>query len=115
MAKDTVIVASNHVKTLVFRLPGGRRVSIAGNTAGLVGLPKGQVPAGAYGFTEVAKADWDYIKAGWADFEPIKNGLLFAASDRGRAEDEAKEKAALRNGHEPVEPASAKTEAAKAA
>ena len=111
----TVVVALCRAQGLDFPMPDGRIVSIAGSNAGLRGQMTGILPVGEFGLTEVAESDWLYIKKTWAEWKLFKNGLIFAQTKVEDAKAEAKEKAELRHGFEPIDPErQTKTEPAKA-
>ena len=111
----TVVVALCRAQGLDFPMPDGRVVSIAGSNAGLRGQMTGILPIGEFGLTEVKEADWLYIKKTWAEWKLFKNGLIFAQTKTEDAKAEAKERAELRHGFEPIDPErQAKTEPAKA-
>ena len=114
-AGRTVVVALNRAQGLDFPMPDGRIVSIAGSNAGLRGQMTGVLPIGEFGLTEIAEQDWLYIQKTWGEWKLFKNGLIFAQSKQADAKAEAKEKAELRNGFEPIDPErQAKTEPMKA-
>ena len=111
----TVVVALCRAQGLDFPMPDGRIVSIAGSNAGLRGQMTGVLPIGEFGLTEIAESDWLYIAKTWAEWRLFKNGLIFAQTKVEDAKAEAKEKAELRHGFEPIDPEKgAKTEPAKA-
>lgn len=98
-----VTVALNRAMGIQFTMPDGRTVVIEGNAAKLRGLEKGILPVGAYGLTQIAAADWEYIKKTYGQMDVIKNGLMFAAERKADAVDMADERAELRHGLEPVD------------
>ena len=100
---NTVVVALCHPHGIQFILDGGkRRVRLNGNAANLAGQPKGILPLGGFGLTEIPVADWEAIKATYGRMEIFKNGLCFAHGKRADTLAEADEKAGLRHGREPV-------------
>lgn len=104
-AGETVMVAYNGVHGQLFEVPVGntiKKVVINGNNADLIGKSKGELYAGGFGLTEVDKDAWDWIKEAYKEWGPIKNGLMFASTASNVA-DEAKERADLRNGYEPLD------------
>lgn len=111
---STVFVNSHLGRAVAFRLPGERQLVIYGTNRPLVGLEMGQLPIGAAYTQEVDQDDWAYVKKTYADLEPLKNGLIYASSDRASAAKQAAEKSELRHGFEPVESASVKVKPAKA-
>ena len=111
----TVVVALCRAQGLDFPMPDGRVVSVAGSNAGLRGQMTGILPIGEFGLTEIAESDWLYIKKTWAEWKLFKNGLIFAQTKTEDAKAEAKERAELRHGFEPIDPErQTKTEPAKA-
>ena len=100
---NTVVVALCHPHGIQFILDGGkRRVKLNGNAANLAGQPKGILPLGGFGLTEIPESDWEAIKATYGKMEIFKNGLCFAHGSRADTLAEADEKAALRHGREPI-------------
>lgn len=98
-----IVVALCHPHGISFDVDGGkRRVVIKGNAANLFGQPKGVLPEGGFGLTEVAESDWEQIKKNYSDMEIFKNGLIFASDKKSDVLAEADEKAELRHGREPV-------------
>ena len=113
-AGRTVVVALNRVQGIDYPMPDGRVVSIAGSNAGLRGQMTGILPIGEFGLTEIAESDWLYIAKTWGEWKLFKNGLIFAQTKAEDAKAEAKEKAGLRHGFEPIDPErGAKTEPMK--
>ena len=113
-AGRTVVVALNRVQGIDYPMPDGRVVSIAGNAVGLRGQEMGVLPMGAYGLTEIREDDWLYIEKTWGEWKLFKSGLIFAQTKAEDARAEAKEKAELRHGFEPIDPErGAKTEPMK--
>lgn len=111
----TVAVALNRQTGIAFPMPDGRKVVINGNAAHLRGREKGILPVGAFGITVIQKDDWDYIEKKYGGMDIFKNGLLFAADKKSRAQDEATEKEELRHGLEPVDVSKTRTEPNEAA
>ena len=109
-APATVTVGLNHPVGLKFRVLDKygveQVVEIAGNATGLRGLEKGILPAaGAYGLTPNVPAElWEAVKAKYQHMAIFRNGLIFAVGDNRSAKSEAKNRASLRNGAEPIEP-----------
>ena len=100
---NTVVVALCHPHGIQFILDGGkRRIKLNGNAANLAGQPKGILPIGGFGLTEISKADWEAIKATYGKMEIFKNGLCFAHEKKSDTLAEADEKAELRHGREPI-------------
>lgn len=100
---NTVVVALCHPHGIQFILDGGkRRIKLNGNAANLAGQPKGILPIGGFGLTEIPASDWEAIKATYGKMEIFKNGLCFAHEKRSDTLAEADEKAELRHGREPI-------------
>jgi hypothetical protein len=110
-ASAPVFIALCHPTGIKFSLPGGKTVLIKGNAHHLRGREKGILPVGGFGLTSVDKADWEEIKRVYGRMEIFKSGLIFAQDSRAKATDESGEKAELRHGREPVDPATTNTEA----
>jgi hypothetical protein len=106
---DDVIVAYNNPTGVIFSLPNHRSVTIQGNAVSLRGKEKGQIPFGAFGFSRVAKEDWEHIKAKYGKMAIFKNGLIFASDRKDKAIDAAEERNELRHGFEPIDPDKQKT------
>jgi hypothetical protein len=110
-----VFVALCHPTGIKFSLPGGKTVLIKGNAHHLRGREKGVLPVGGFGLTPVDQADWEEIQRVYGRMEIFKNGMIFAQDSRAKATDESDEKAELRHGREPVDPATTHTEAVNVA
>lgn len=102
---STVLVAFNSPQAQRFDIPtknGSRKkVIIQGNNADLIGKPKGELYGGGYGLTVVDREAWEWIKSNYANWGPIKNGLMFA-SDEAHVNAEIKARDGLKNGFEPL-------------
>lgn len=59
---------------------------------------------GGYGITTIPSDFWEEWKKAHVGFPPLANGLIFEQSSVAKAEDEAKEKSAIRSGLEPIDP-----------
>lgn len=113
---QTVLVALCHPQGIQFLFDNGkRRVKLNGNAANLVGQPKGILPQGGFGLTEISLDDWKAIQETYGNMEIFKNGLCFAREQRADIYAEADEKAELRHGREPVKIEDAKTAPAETA
>lgn len=103
---STVLVAYNGVQAQAFDVPMSngtkKRIVIDGNNADLIGKARGELYAGGYGLTAVDKDAWDYIKTNYANWPPIKNGLMFASTEE-KVNAEIKARTGLKNGFEPLE------------
>ena len=109
---NTVIVALNRPSGIVFGMPEGRRVRVAGSAAHLRGREKGILPVGAVGLTEISADDWSYIEKTYGPhMELFRNGLIFAQARKADALDAADERAELRHGLEPVDVESGRKDA----
>ena len=108
---DTVFVALCHPTGIQFLFDNGkRRVKLNGNAANLIGEPKGVLPQGGFGLTEIARSDWEEILKTYGNMEIFKNGLCFAHEKKADVRAEADEKAELRHGREPIRIEDVKTE-----
>lgn len=106
-AANTVVVAYNGVQAQKFEVPDSngilRAVIINGNNTDLIGKRQGELYPGGYGLTVVDADAWSWIKTTYAEWPPIKNGLMFASTAEN-VKDEATEKKDLKNGFEPLKP-----------
>ena len=109
-----VYVCSHLHKGVIFDMPDGKKVRIAGINDRLRGASKGIIATGGGIYTKVDAASWDYIIKTFADYQAIKNGLMYAETSAGRAKAAIRERDELRDGFEPVDPKAAKTQAADA-
>lgn len=101
----SVLVACKLEEGAQFQIPsksGGVEVVILnGALAGLRNKPRGPIMPGGAGLTEIPAETWEYIKAHWASWRPLKNGLIFA-TDAAKAYDEIRERAEIKTGFEPL-------------
>lgn len=107
---DTVVVALCHPHGLTFSLKDGRRVKLNGNAANLIGAEKGVLPQGGFGLTVIRRDDWDAIRTQYPKYELFQNGLCFAHEKKNDTIAEAKEKAKVRHGREPVDTSKTQTD-----
>jgi hypothetical protein len=84
------------------RLPNGLQIEHKGVKVHLNGLNKTKIIGATHATTEVDKDFWDGWKAEYKDFEPLKNGAIFAASGERDAEAKAKELKDEKTGFEPM-------------
>lgn len=103
-APNTVVVKMMHPGGAIFRLPGGKRVTLNGCNSSIQGMKfTGPMRVGEMGTTVISGDEWEAIKANYSNMEMFKNGLIFAETDPERANDKAKERQKqLRHGLEPV-------------
>ena len=113
-SNGAVFVCSHLHKGVIFDMPDGRKVRISGINENLRGKEKGIISTGGGIFTKVNAEDWDFIRKTFADYAAIKNGLIYAESNPGRAKAAIRERSELRDGFEPIDPKATNTEAAKA-
>lgn len=101
---DTVLVCLNRAMGIIYTLSNGRTVQIEGHNAHLRGYnkPGNLNTGGGFGITTVARADWEEIKARYADSALFKSGRIYASSDLESAKAEAEEKKDTRHGLEPT-------------
>jgi hypothetical protein len=102
-APGTITVALNNPADLLFHMPDGRVVRLAGSNQVLADKSMGKLPPGAFGLTTIAKSDWEYIKKQYGTLPQFKLGLIFAHEKEDYAVAESKEKSGLRHGYEPLE------------
>lgn len=92
---STVTVGCKLPSGLIIELDEQRVVLNGANSSALVG---------GFGMTEVNKALFDAWLAKHKDYEPVKQGLVFAQEKPVNAQAEAKDKAELKNGFEGIDP-----------
>lgn len=110
---ETVVVCSNYPHDIKYRVPDktGRMHEFVfhGNAVNLRGKDKGVLPVGAFGITTgVPKDAWEWIKEHRPDDELIKKGYIFASTEAD-ARSAVMERAGMRNGYEPIDPAAGNT------
>lgn len=86
------------------KLPSGLHLDHEGVRVTLNGSNSSSI-IGGFGLTQVEQAFWDAWKKTHADFEPLKQGLIFAQEKENNARAEASDKQALENGFEGIDPA----------
>lgn len=107
-APAKVLVAYNGFQAQRFDVPrrNGTKtaVIINGNNRGLIGKESGALVSGGYGLTYVDREAWEWIAKNYAEWPPIKTGLMFAtSSERVADETKARDAAGLKNGFEPLD------------
>lgn len=107
-APSKVLVAYNGFQAQRFEAPLRNGVKAAvvinGNNRGLIGKESGALVSGGYGLTYVDREVWEWIKKNYAEWPPIKTGLMFATdSEHVADETKAREAAGLKNGFEPLD------------
>ena len=92
---NTVIVGCKLPNGLVIELDEQRVVLNGANSSAIIG---------GFGMTEVNKALFDAWLEKHKDYEPVKQGLIFAQEKPANAQAEAKDKAKLKSGFEGLDP-----------
>lgn len=92
---STVTVGCKLPNGLVIELDEQRVVLNGANSSAIIG---------GFGMTEVNKALFDAWLAKHKDYEPVKQGLIFAQEKPANAQAEAKDKAKLKSGFEGLDP-----------
>lgn len=113
-SSNVAYVVSHLNRGLIFNLPDGKKVRLAGLNDNLRGQPKGVLAVGGGVYTKISADEWEYISKTYSDFAPILNGLIYAEASAGAAKAAARERQELRSGFEPVDPAKTRTQADKA-
>lgn len=108
-SSDKVMVCLNCAHDLIYQLSDGSEVRLNGAAHGIT---EGALPVGKFGMTMVATKDWEVLQKMYGKTERFKNGLIFAATDKASAMEEAEEKADLRHGLEPIDTTKTKTKKA---
>jgi hypothetical protein len=89
--------------TVGCKLPQGIHLDHAGKRVTLNGYNTSEI-IGGHGLTTVDKEFFDAWKAEHKDFEPVKQGLIFAHEKESNTRAEAKEKANNKSGFEGIDP-----------
>jgi hypothetical protein len=90
--------------TIGCKLPSGLHLDHEGKRVTLNGSNSSNI-IGGYGLTHnVDQAFWEAWKKTHADFEPLKQGLIFAQEKENNARAEAEDKQAIENGFEGIDP-----------
>jgi len=101
--KKDVIVCANLLQDQMFRLPGGRTVTLKGVKSSHLVDPDGKPALGQYGRTSMTAEDWEELVRAYGRMAIFTRGLVFAQADAASADDAAADRAELRNGLEPVD------------
>lgn len=88
--------------TVGCKLPHGLIIRTGGKSVTLAGANSSRI-VGGYGLTQVDKALWDAWTTEFAQFPPLKHGLIFAQEKAAAAESQAKEQAEVTTGLEPLD------------
>ncbi|MDE2442352.1 MAG: hypothetical protein KGP14_15150 [Betaproteobacteria bacterium] len=90
--------------TVACKLPNGLKLTHKDVTVELAGSNGAD---GAFGLTPGVDADWfnDWLATDGKDFAPVTSGVLFAQPTPDKAVDAAKERADVKTGQEPIDPA----------
>ena len=111
-----MIIVSHLGNGITFTMPNGQDYSINGVNDVLRGKEMGIIIVGGGVSTTLPEEVGEYFFKAYADFEAIKNGLIYKAKSEKDAKAEIKEKENLRHGKEPVDttdPRQTKTRRAK--
>ena len=92
---STVTVGCKLPNGLIIELDEQRVVLNGANSSNLIG---------GFGLTEVNKPLFDAWLEKHKDYEPVKQGLIFAQEKPANAQAEARDKAELKNGFEGIDP-----------
>lgn len=109
MANNDVYVVSHLARGVSFLMPDGSKVRLNSRNDHLKGKESGILTSEGGCITKIAKDKWEYIKSHWKNFEPIKNGLIYASEKYNDAKAQAQEKQELKSGLEPVNIKNTKT------
>jgi hypothetical protein len=101
-SSTTVVVCFNSFHDRMFRLAGGRTVTLHGvKVSSLVGVD-GRPLGSQYGRTVLPVEDWEALKQQYGRLCIFERGLVFEERDEASSADAAADRADLRNGLEPV-------------
>lgn len=109
---DKFLVCLNWAHDLKYYLSKGRAVTLNGSAHKVAEKGKGALPVGEFGMTWVSATDWDELNKMYGKTERFKNGLIFKATDRASADDEAEDLSEKRHGLEPIDTKTTKTKKA---
>ncbi|HEV2540200.1 MAG TPA: hypothetical protein VGU03_10885 [Frateuria sp.] len=88
--------------TVGCKLPHGLIIRTGGKSITLAGANSSRI-VGGYGLTQVDKEFFDAWSTEYAQFGPLKHGLIFAQDKANAAESRAKEQAEIKTGLEPLD------------
>lgn len=88
--------------TVGCKLPNGIVITTGGKSATLAGANSSRI-IGGYGLTAVDKDLFEAWSKEFAQFAPLKHGLIFAQDKPAAAESQAKEQADIKSGLEPLD------------
>lgn len=87
--------------TVACKLPHGLVIKAGSKSATLAGANSSRI-IGGYGLTAVDKDLFEAWSREFAQFPPLKNGLIFAHDSASKAEGKAAEQADVKTGLEPL-------------
>jgi ABC-type sugar transport system substrate-binding protein len=87
------------------KLPSGLIIQKTEHEQVLLKGANASLVIGGYGITEDVDEAWftNWLKAN-ADYDPVRQGLVFAQSTTVRAQDQARAQASVKSGFEPMDP-----------
>lgn len=89
--------------TVGCKLPAGVIIKSGNKSVQLNGANSARV-IGGYGLTQVDKDFFESWKKEYANYGPLKNGLIFDQASQSSAESQAKEQSVVKSGLEPLNP-----------
>lgn len=100
---DSVFVYCGIPQGMTF-MAGGNPVTFLGvNSAKLVMAGGADLEHGKFGVTKVEKTIWEEVKKVYGNTDMFKNGVIFAADNIDKGDDEAAEKQEVKVGTEQLE------------
>ncbi len=98
-----MIIVSHLGNGLDFETPEGKKHTINGVNDVLRGQEMGVLTVGGGVTTTLDDEAGEYFFKAYADFEAVKNGLIYVCKTEKDAKSQIKEKQELRHGKEPVD------------
>ena len=114
--KSSVVVCMKMPQDQIFRLSGGRTITLKGKPLSALYDAEGKrLPGSGFGRTVLPAEAWEELKKTSGRMDMFRTGLIFAEADEASANARAAEQDEVKNGFEQVDPnTDSKTVTAKA-
>lgn len=100
-----VVVCMKMPQDQIFRLSGGRTVTLAGKPLSALYDAEGKrMPGAGYGRTYLSAEEWEELLKTYGKMDMFRLGLIFAEADEASANARAAEQDEVKNGLEQVDP-----------
>lgn len=99
MAKETILIGC--------KLPHGLQIAHPADstfTATIQGMKSSKIIGATFVTTEIDKELWDVWKVAYADYVPLKAGMIFEARNQTEANSKGKELEKVKTGFERLDP-----------